>query len=120
MAYCGNERVSEDGMAYYGKACVEKEKAENRKMLIDLGPQIQLNRPQPMVDGYTCWMDHTDCVVPYTIHVGKEPSLCALHNIRHYVLFIICPEHGNGFILDPFRDPSDKEKSYRLVELVEE
>nr|GEX58072.1 putative reverse transcriptase domain-containing protein [Tanacetum cinerariifolium] len=55
-----------------GKENVEKEKAEIRKMLMDQGPQIQLNRPQPVVDSYTRWMDRTDFVVSYTIHVGKE------------------------------------------------
>ncbi|GKE68379.1 ulp1 protease family, C-terminal catalytic domain-containing protein, partial [Tanacetum coccineum] len=182
---------------------VEKEKAENRKMLMDLGTHIQLNRPQPVVDGYTRWMSHTDCAEPYTIHVDKEVSrqddescfainardiielltgqqleygIVTLYEMslyylmrrlphynkvvflnpglieaetcpnekgatircltralkgyefylapylqsRHYVLFIICPEHGRGFILDSSRDPSDKEESFRLVKLVEE
>ncbi|GJW33347.1 ulp1 protease family, C-terminal catalytic domain-containing protein [Tanacetum coccineum] len=38
---------------------------------------------------------------------------------RHYVLFIICPKHGMGFILNSSKGSNTNEQSYRLAGLVE-
>ncbi|GJT73953.1 putative ribonuclease H-like domain-containing protein [Tanacetum coccineum] len=38
---------------------------------------------------------------------------------RHYVLFIICPKQGMGFILNSFKGSNTNEQSYRLAELME-
>ncbi|GJU65185.1 ulp1 protease family, C-terminal catalytic domain-containing protein [Tanacetum coccineum] len=38
---------------------------------------------------------------------------------RHYVLLIICPKHGRGFVLNPSKGGIKNENSYRLAGLVE-
>ncbi|GJW60786.1 ulp1 protease family, C-terminal catalytic domain-containing protein [Tanacetum coccineum] len=38
---------------------------------------------------------------------------------RHYVLLIICPKHGRGFVLNPSKGSNKNEQSYRLAGLVE-
>ena len=51
----------------------EEEKAVNRKKLMDLEHDIQLNKPKSVLDGYNRWMCRGgDCADPYTIRVDKE------------------------------------------------
>nr|GEW01842.1 ulp1 protease family, C-terminal catalytic domain-containing protein [Tanacetum cinerariifolium] len=77
---------------------VDKEKADNRKLLMDLGPQIKFNRPQHVVDGYTRWMDRTDCAIPYTIHVGKECGIVTLYEMSLYHFVRRLPHNKGGFL----------------------
>ncbi|GJY50505.1 ulp1 protease family, C-terminal catalytic domain-containing protein [Tanacetum coccineum] len=106
---------------------VEKEKAANRKSLQALEDEVLSNRPQSVIDGYNKWMSRRDYAEPYAISVNKkvfrqsdesyfainatdiielltykelECGIVTLFEIHHYVLFIICPKHGMGFILN--------------------
>ncbi|PWA74706.1 hypothetical protein CTI12_AA249150 [Artemisia annua] len=48
-----------------------------------------------------------------------ECGIMTLFDIRHYVLFIICPKCGMAFILNSSKDSSKNVKTYRLAGLVE-
>ncbi|GJW94658.1 ulp1 protease family, C-terminal catalytic domain-containing protein [Tanacetum coccineum] len=50
---------------------------------------------------------------------GYEFYLAPYLQGRHYVLFIICPKHGMGFILNSSKGSNTNEQCYRLAGLVE-
>nr|GEW05857.1 ulp1 protease family, C-terminal catalytic domain-containing protein [Tanacetum cinerariifolium] len=124
---------------------VENEKAANRKRLQDLENDI-LTKPRSVIDGYNKWMSRADIAEPYSICVNKkvfrqtdefyfvlnatdiielltytelELGILTLFEIRHYVLLIICPKDGRGFILNPQKDSQTNENCYRLARLVD-
>ncbi|GJT31915.1 RNA-directed DNA polymerase, eukaryota, reverse transcriptase zinc-binding domain protein [Tanacetum coccineum] len=51
--------------------------------------------------------------------MGYEFYLAPYLQGRHYVLFIICPKHGMGFILNSSKGSNTNEQCYRLAGLVE-
>ncbi|PWA64792.1 hypothetical protein CTI12_AA341610 [Artemisia annua] len=51
----------------------QKKRAENKEKLMDLEHDIQLNKPNTVLDGYNRWMSRSgDCAEPYAIRVDKE------------------------------------------------
>nr|GFA39300.1 ulp1 protease family, C-terminal catalytic domain-containing protein [Tanacetum cinerariifolium] len=124
------------------KDTTNKQKSIQRR-LQDLENDI-LTKPQSVIDGYNKWMSHANIAKTYSICVNKkvfgqtdefyfalnatdiielltyielELGILTLFEIRHYVLLIICPKDGRGFILNLQKDSQMNENCYRVAGL---
>ncbi|GJT81278.1 ulp1 protease family, C-terminal catalytic domain-containing protein [Tanacetum coccineum] len=113
---------------------VKKEKAANRKSLQALEDEIlslyQLKGHSSqnkvgflnpgVITEDSCFYEKSATIDYLTQSLtGYDFCLAPYLQGRYYVLLIICPKHGRGFVLNPSKGSNKNEQSYRLAGLVE-
>ncbi|GJS34475.1 ulp1 protease family, C-terminal catalytic domain-containing protein [Tanacetum coccineum] len=104
----------------YLPLAVEKEKAANRKSLQAMEDENKVGFLNPgMITADSCFYEKWATIDYLTQSLtGYEFYLAPYLQGCHYVLFIICPKHGMGFILNSSKGSNMNEQCYRLAGLV--